>query len=302
MTAKENYIAFCAKHPVPLFFKPYWLALFNTYWDVIEVHKNEHVVYFVFSIDKKMQFKIIRNNFLTPYSGFLFTNNDLSHTEKQSLIDAVLSQIPSFHECQIDLHPDIGINFTFPGFTVIQKLTNILDLTSISLTIQNYKPALKRQINKATKKIRIEERDDIHLFYTLHEMTFLKQQKKAMTPLSAFEKVWACCKTNHVGQLLFAIDDNDQVHAALLMAYDDTCAYYLAGGTDASYYGSGAMSYLMHTAIEKAASMGKKKFDFEGSMIPGVNRFFRNFNPIETHYVTLAKIDSIWMKWYKKWK
>lgn len=302
MTAKENYIAYCAKHPVPLFFKPYWLAIFTTQWEVIEAKKHKHIVYFVYSMEVKLQFKIIRNNFLTPYSGFLFSNPELSTTEKQSLVNTVLSQIPPFHECEIDLHPAIGCSLNFHEFTVIPKLTNILDITSMPNTIQNYKPALKRQIKKAAKNIRIEERDDIHLFYALHEMTFLKQQKKAMTPLHAFEKVWTCCKTNEVGKLLFAIDDANQVHAALLMAFDDTCAYYLAGGTDATFYGSGAMSYLMHTAIEKAAAMGKKKFDFEGSMIPGVNRFFRNFNPFETHYVTLAKIDSILMKWYKKWK
>ena len=84
------------------------------------------------------------------------------------------------------------------------------------------------------------------------------------------------------------------------MTYDNDTAYYLAGGTDPNFYGSGAMSSLMWHAIQTAIGMKKKVFDFEGSMLPSVDRFFKNFSPQEVHYLHLKKINSFLYSLLKK--
>jgi len=300
LTAKDQYIAYALQHAVPLFFKPYWLDLFGSNWQVIQEGDKDETVYFIYRIEKKFNFKIIRNAYLTPYSGFIFCHREMPDTRRQQAVTALLKRLPASHELQIDLHPDTGTQFEAQGFTFSIKKTNILDISQMTDVYDAYKPALKRQIKKATKLVGIEEKDDITLFYKLYQSTFQKQDKKAVIPFAAFKEVWQTCKKMNCGRLLFATDQQQQVHAALLLTYDEQSAYYLAGGTDAAHYGSGAMSYLMHYAIEKASGMNKKYFDFEGSMLPGVNRFFKNYGPDEKLYLSMTKNDSRLLQVIKK--
>ncbi len=302
MTTKEKYIAFCTKHAVPLFFTPFWMNRYDNEWYVLHAAEEEDFAFFIYHIERKVNFKIIRNGFLNPYTGFLFSDNSISAVNRQKLIHKILGELPAFHELHLDLHPDVGTGFDFGHFKTEQRITNILPLNSIEEIFSAYKPPLKRQINKARKNLAIFEEDNISLFYSLHEKTFLKQDRKAITPFEAFENTWNVCRQYNCGKLLFVSDEYKNIHAAIFMTYDENYAYYLAGGTDAEFYGSGAMSYLMHTAISIATELNKKFFDFEGSMLPGVNRFFRNFSPVETPYTNLSKMDSVLLKVLKKFR
>lgn len=302
MSSKELYVAYCSKHSVALFFSPGWLKMLGGSWDVLHIAEGDASVFFVYHTEKKLQFKIIRNGFLTPYSGFLFPGKAPSVEIQQLLVSKALQRLPNFHELHMDLHPGLDLRLTFDSFLTEEKITNILTIEDMEAVRKAYKPALKRQINKATQILHVEEKDDIQLFFQLHQKTFQKQHLKTITPLSEFENTWNYCKKKQCGKLLFAVDTNKNVHAALFLCYDDEVAYYLAGGTDAAFYGSGAMSYLMHTAIQLSSELGKKRFDFEGSMIASVNKFFSNFRPTVCPYFTISKKDSMLLKIIKKLK
>nr|MBP6315737.1 GNAT family N-acetyltransferase [Chitinophagaceae bacterium] len=302
MSSKELYVNYCNKHAVALFFTPGWLQMLGGSWDVIYVDEGNASLFFVYHTEKKLQFKIIRNGFLTPYSGFLFPGGVPSVEIQQRLVSKALQRLPNFHELHIDLHPDLDKELTFDSFLTEEKITNILSITDMESVQNGYKPSLKRQIKKATQSLQIVEKDDIQLFFQLHQKTFQKQQLKTITPLAEFEKTWKYCNKQQCGKLMFAVDPNKNVHAALFLCYDDEVAYYLAGGTDAAFYGSGAMSYLMHTAIQVSSVLGKKRFDFEGSMIASVNTFFSNFRPTVCPYFTISKKDSMLLKMIKKLK
>jgi lipid II:glycine glycyltransferase (peptidoglycan interpeptide bridge formation enzyme) len=302
LTDKEKYIDYTLRHAVPLFFKPFWLDAFCADWKVVTGHYHEVLVFFVYNLEKKFKFKIIRNPYLTPYSGFLFTEKISEPAHRCAVMNEILKQLPDFDELHLDLHPDCETDYSSDDFVISTKRTNILSLPDMTEVYDGYKAALKRQIRKARNLVSVEERDDIGLFYKLYESTFEKQDKKAVTPFAALEKVWQLCKKMNCGRLLFARDHAGRVHAALLLTYDEETAYYLAGGTDAAFYGSGAMSLLMHSAIEISALSGRKKFDFEGSMLPGVNRFFKNFNPDEKLYTSISRMDSMLLQMIKKIK
>lgn len=302
MTAKERYLKFCAQQKVPLFFNKFWLDIFSTEWDVIYANENAHEVFFVYCIEKKLHFKIIRNPYLTPYSGFYFSHLEIPNETKQKLVDKVLKVLPGFHELHLDLHRNIGTDLKFKDFAIEKKITNILSIADFQGVFAAYKPSLKRQIKKASKQVTVFEADDIYLFFQLHEKTFVKQNKKVLIPFKAFEQTWNTCKKNKSGKLLFARDEEGNVHAALFLTFDEEQAYYLSGGTDSQYYGSGAMSLLMHTAIKISSESGKKYFDFEGSMLPRVNKFFENFSPKAYEYLSISKQESRLLKIIKRLK
>ena len=72
------------------------------------------------------------------------------------------------------------------------------------------------------------------------------------------------------------MDSQGRIHAASYFVYDEKCCYYLIGGGDPELRTSGASSLLMWEGI-KFASTVSGSFDFEGSMIEPIERFFRAF-------------------------
>ena len=63
------------------------------------------------------------------------------------------------------------------------------------------------------------------------------------------------------------------------------------GGTDQSKRNSGANSLCMWEAI-KFASTVTGRFDFEGSMLEPVERFFRAYGAVQKPYFRITKTNS----------
>ncbi len=69
------------------------------------------------------------------------------------------------------------------------------------------------------------------------------------------------------------------------IAWDDKRAYYLVGGYDHSAQSNNAVALAMWRAIQFAAlNLKLPEFDFEGSMIPPIERFFRKFGATLTPF------------------
>jgi hypothetical protein len=63
------------------------------------------------------------------------------------------------------------------------------------------------------------------------------------------------------------------------------------GGIDPAF-SSGAFSLLMWHAIQFASQV-TTRFDFEGSMIESIERFFRSFGARQVPYLHVQKINSV---------
>ena len=73
-----------------------------------------------------------------------------------------------------------------------------------------------------------------------------------------------------------------------LYAYDEKTCYYLIAGADPTYRASGAQTLVLDSGIE-FASKHSKAFDFEGSMIEGIENFFRRFGADRVLYYQIEK-------------
>ena len=92
------------------------------------------------------------------------------------------------------------------------------------------------------------------------------------------------------GEPLFAVDGQDRVHAACYIVWDQQAAYYLIGARDEQFANRGAMSLLIWEAIRRASAV-TKAFDFEGSMIEPVERYFRSFGGRQVLYLRVTKVS-----------
>lgn len=79
---------------------------------------------------------------------------------------------------------------------------------------------------------------------------------------------------------------------------DQHTVYYLLGGGDPELRTSGATSLLMWEGIRWASEQGKQ-FDFEGSMVEPIERFFRSFGARQIPYFGIEKCHSALVKVYR---
>lgn len=252
---------------------------------------DKDYIFFPFSIERKLHFRLIRNPHLTPYSGFIFSGKFSPQLEEVLLLD-LFKHFPECDYLNIDLRPEYLNNFTLP-FNIHQKRTNLLTLREPLEIFKNFKPSLQRQIRKAERNaLKCRPAKNLDEFYQLYEKTFHKQKRKPPVEKLIFEKVSQLIQEKKCGQILIIEDQQQQLHAAMILVYDHERAYYLSGGSNPQYYKQGGMSFLLWEAIQISCNLGKKYFDFEGSMITQIDRFFKNFMGEEVSYRSIEKINS----------
>jgi lipid II:glycine glycyltransferase (peptidoglycan interpeptide bridge formation enzyme) len=300
MNVKQQYIEWSINNEIPLFARPTWLDACCKQWDVVSVKEEDFFYFLPYTIDKKYGFSFIRNPHLTPYTYIVTTNVNIF----SEVVNQLILQLPKVDYVELDFYQTVDFDcLQKMNFEISSKKTHLLDITEdINLLYKRCKEPLKRQIKKATKNLTITAEDDIDLMYTMYKKTFEKQKTSASIPFHHFYQLWEYCKNHQCGTLFFSKDNEGNCHAAYWLVYDNSIAYYLVGGTDASYYGSGAMSALMWHAIEFSKISNKSNFDFEGSIIENIARFFRNFNPTEYLYPSIYKCNSILLKAYYRIK
>ena len=93
---------------------------------------------------------------------------------------------------------------------------------------------------------------------------------------------------NKAGRAFIVIDSNKKVYSTLYIIYDHSSAHLLSIGTDNEYQNTGASSLLIWEAI-KFCSQVTKSFDFNGSNIQSIERFYRNFGA-KKNIFSIAKV------------
>lgn len=87
----------------------------------------------------------------------------------------------------------------------------------------------------------------------------------------------------------YVTTENGHDSAAAFCAHDAGTAYYLLGGVDKSHASGGAGAMAVDACIAHAHGLGLRVFDFEGSMLPEVERYFRTFGGTPVPYFTVNR-------------
>ena len=103
------------------------------------------------------------------------------------------------------------------------------------------------------------------------------------------------CLENKACKLFFANDKTGKAIAAIFLIYDSKTVYYLMGGIDPEYKDLGGMNALMIEGI-KFALETNRTFDFEGSMVENIEKYFRSFGSTQRPYFNIFKTNSNFLK------
>jgi len=270
-----------------IFYTPKWIDMFKDQIKHYVILNNADQViggFFLYK-DKKLGINLYQNPPYTPTIGPFFITEATNLVSKinftKKIISLMAEALDKFSSSGIiSLRIDRNIidmqPFIWRKFKVIPCYTYILNLElSIDTLFRQMSNERKKNIRKALKDgLKTERAKDIKLLRTLIMKTF-DRQKKSINQYF-LDKI---LNEFFPEQNSFAFFTYWRKHpvACAYCVYDQETAYYLFGGYDYELKHHGAGTLALWECIKHAKNIGLKKFDFEGSMLPHIERYFRGF-------------------------
>lgn len=291
------YDALAAQHGM-LFNRLDWVSLFGDQMQVFGIYDKGGGLGGGFSLyrERRWGLKILRRAPFTPTCGpFLQVK---SHNpvavleERRKALEGMIGQIEAERSalCMLPLERNISdvLPFFWRGFKVIPNYTYVLDLSiSQEQMLQDMSSERRKNISKAGRDgLCTRPAASMEEIRSLVLATFTRQQKTVdRKGLDAILFRYAT-STN---SFAFTTYREDRPIATCFVVHDAKTAYYLLGGYCAEDRHHGAGAAAMFEAVRHAREIGLKAFDFEGSVIPAIERYFRGFGGQLTPFYTVQK-------------
>ena len=172
---------------------------------------------------------------------------------------------------------------------------------SEALIFKNIQKNYRQKIRAAEAQLNIRHDLPLTELHRLVGSSFERQGLEPPIDFSFLQNLYntlaeqGCCK------LFFATDPTtNAVHSAALMVWDRSSSYYLMSGDDPDFRASGAAVLLKWAAIQYTKNvLNLPVFDFEGSMIRGVEQGRRDFGAQQQPYFRVRREWSVLWKWGK---
>lgn len=307
MHHRETYRQFAALAPdLPLFMQPWYLDVVceGGEWDAVVVEKGGQIVAVMpYFLKKKWGRHYITMPQLCKLMGPWLLPDYRTLKWEMRLYKALIQQLPSglaafVQNFNYSVHN--WLPFYWAGFRQTTLYSYVLSLDRPeSVIFNNIHKNYRQKIRSAAGKVVIRHDLPVSVLYELVGKTFARQSLTQPLDPIFLERFVAALEAKHCVKLFFATDINDQqVHAASLLAWDTESAYYLISGDNPDLRNSGAAVLLKWTAIQYAKNtLGLPFFDFEGSMIEAIEQGRRDFGAEQRPYFRVEKEVAWWWKW-----
>jgi len=238
--------------------------------------------------------KILLMPYFTPYFDISFAktykktykNNSIKKQIFGIFIDFLIKNgfifgFFSINHDFIDFQPAIWRNIlVYPRYTYIHKASDNI-LSSISGNLKN-------DIKFAKKNgISIKESENIMEFIPIWKKT-LKRQEVSRIYEDVLLKLFESLKKTKKIKLFIAYDKNMKAISGCIIANDQKSSYYIAGADTREIRGSGSLG-IVHAILDSIEN--GLDFDFEGSMIEGIEKYFRKFGGQLTPYFNMSSLS-----------
>ncbi|MFN3404338.1 MAG: GNAT family N-acetyltransferase [Cytophagaceae bacterium] len=306
---KEIFRKFCeGNKELPLFLTYDWMqTVAMDSWDIV-LDYNEGMLrgFHLYCIVRKYFFRMIHQPLLTPYSGVYINYPEGQKGERKiawekKVLETLISKLPVFDAYKIPFHPTFNywLPFHWAGFAHSGRITYIIEHTnSVEQAFSDMHESVRREIRKAEKELSVEFSPSVDGLYSLKLESYTWNNMKLPVNKTLLERVFNFCKEKDCGKIYSAFDRDRNLHASIMVVWDNHCAYYLFGASDTTHKTSGAMSLLLWQAVQDNITCGRD-FNFEGSMIEPIEKFFRNFGGSFVNYHQVEKTNSFILRFKK---
>ena len=297
---KDKYHLLCnTETSIPIFSRDWWLDTVcgKDKWEVLLVEERERVT-------AAMPLYIPRQGIISMPSytqtmgpWFAPESGDTKYTKalgrRQALCNQLLNALKPYSHFLQNFHYGITdwLPFDWEGYRQTTRYTYLLkDIRDTDAILENMSSNIRRNITKARDKYHITVKKGISIeeFLQVQAQTFERQQVINKEDTEILVKLIDICRKRNQGDLWGGYDEQGRLHAVAFIVWQESSAWYLAGGGDPALRESGAHSLILWECI-RYVSQFTIVFDFEGSMIPGVERFFREFGAIQTPFFTITR-------------
>ncbi|MFK7808115.1 MAG: GNAT family N-acetyltransferase [Saprospiraceae bacterium] len=297
MTNKQKHQSFCQSESLPVFIRPWYLDLCcgAENWDVVLVENKSTVLGVLpYHIKKKGPFEMIAMPWLVKMMGPYCAASVWESGKYRKVLTELIEGLPTIAAFQQSFHYQITdwLPFYWKQFQQSTAYSYVLeDLSDLEKVYSNIKSTYRNnKIKKAEQIVQVRSDLSIKDFYDVQKMTFDRQGKDFVIPFSFMEKFDGVVVQNKAGQKFFAVDEQGQVHAVAYLIWDDHTAYHLLEGGNPELRNSGANILLIWETIKYAKEvLGLNRYDFQGSMIPGVEQVRRSFGAKPIPYFQISK-------------
>ncbi|MCC7428259.1 MAG: GNAT family N-acetyltransferase [Alphaproteobacteria bacterium] len=286
-----------------IFQQPWWLeAAAPGAWGAATIAREGRIVARLpFRIARRRGLRLLDLPPFTPALGPWVAHASPKYAarlaEENELIGALVEALPPHDLFRLRMPPGLTnwLPFHWRGFRAETFYTyRIEDLSDPAAILAGMSQHRRRAIRQAEKSLSVRDDLGIDAFAAIYRRTFARQGRTPKGAAEALARLDAAVAAHGERRILFATDTAGAVQAAAYLLFDRPAGigYYLLGGSDDRVREGGAASLVLWRAIEASAAAGMRIFDFEGSMVPGIEEFFRRFGARQTPYFMLRHLNS----------
>lgn len=277
-----------------------WLKIFGKNLKLLSISDNDGKLVggFFYYLESHAGIRFVKCPPFTPNNGLFFVSRTSNVSRQNSDFKNLFTEITdSFNKSGFEVlriaFPSLYTDFQpfiWQKYKVVPNFTYVHDLNKTEDEIYSCFSAEKRNEIRKTEKdrINIHEEKDYLIIKNLIENTFLRNKIKYQENI--LRKILIEFSGNN-NSFAYVATNNTDIIAFSFCLYDKSTAYYLFGGSTEETKHSGAGSATLWECIRRAKAIGLKVFNFEGSMNPGIEHYFRGFGGTLIPYYTVNKAN-----------
>ena len=235
MDAKEHGVM---AEVISLFQQPWWLnAVAPGRWSAVEIYRGDELkARLPYVVDRRMGLTLFRQSPLTPSLGPWVSPSEGKYAsqlarQKELYMD-LIAQLPVHDYFSQNFHCSVEnwLPFYWKGFQQTTRYTYVIEnLTHLDHVWSEFQENIRREIRKASKRLRVHSDYEIDKFLDVHELTFKRQGLLLPYSREFVHRIDTACSARSARKIFFAEDGGGRIHAAAYIVWDERCAYYLMG-------------------------------------------------------------------------
>ena len=303
VTNKERYAALCAQEAsICVYDQPWWMDAVcgAENWNVLLYEKNGNILGTLpYYVKSRCGLKYITQPPFTQHNGPWIKYPPQQAEAKRisyerEVLDGLMEQVERLGVChyQQQFSPKLTnwLPLYWRGYQQTTRYTyrlpDIHDPEALFAAFQHNK---RKNINKALKQdFQIGFDLPAEEFYAHHKASLATQGQEISYSLEQFQRMYQAAYQNQGGCTIWLRDKDGALLCALFNLWDQQWGYDLISAIDPTTRSTGAPDLLVYRMIEFLSDK-VSGYDFEGSMIEGVEESFRHFGATQTPYFTIQK-------------
>jgi hypothetical protein len=281
-----------------IFQQPWWLdAVAPGHWGEVTVERGGRTAgRLPYVVRGRRGWRILTQSTLTqtlgPWVEASRTDGAGAIAREHELLAELEAALPPAQAFSQQFSPSMlnALPFRWAGYRLEVRYTYRLHgLRSTDALWDGLRSNIRREIRKARKRLEVVEGLGVDRFHDVLSKTYARQAIPVPRSLDELDRLDSACARHGVGSMLFARDETGEVHGVAWVVWDGQAAYYLLAGAEPSLRTSGASSLLVWEAMMRAREV-TDVFDFHGSMVQPIERFFRGFGARQTPYLQVTRM------------